>query len=368
MTLDLTSDNHAGGSAPVLRALLAADGGFAPAYGRDDASARMVERFRDVFACDLAVIPVPTGTAANGLALDAVAHRDGTIIAHDDAHIFNKEAGARAFFNDRARMVRLPSFDGLVPLPGAERAFADLPGTGPAVLSLTQSTERGTLYAPDALAALGRMARSRGVRIHMDGARFANAVAALGCAPAKATWRAGVDILSFGATKNGAISTEAVVIFDPHGANVSLVERARAACDWFGYTASKARFAAAQLDAMLADGHWLALARHANAMAGVLAAGLAAVPGVRLPLDTRTNQVFAVLPAAIDDHIRANGGRYYPWTNRTPDIAATLAPGERLVRLITSHATTPELVAAFLALARAGVDAPARLDSPVPAL
>ncbi len=356
MELDLTSDNHAGGSAPVLRAMLAADGGFARAYGHDDASARMVERFRTVFGCDLVVIPVPTGTAANGLALDAVTHRGGVIIGHDDAHIFKKEAGARAFFNDRARMVRLPSFDGLVPLAAAAEAFAGLDGGEPAVLSLTQGTERGTLYEPDATAALGRAARSHGVKVHMDGARFANAVAALGREPADLTWRAGVDVLSFGATKNGALSTEAVVIFDPHGANAPLVERARAACDWFGYTASKARFAAAQLDAMLADGHWLALARHANAMAGALAAGLAAVPGVWLPFDTRTNQVFAVLPAALDDHLKANGGRYYPWTERVPDVAATLAPNERLIRLITSHATPPALVEAFVAQARAGVE------------
>ncbi len=355
MELDLTSDNHAGGSAPVLRAMGAADGGFARAYGQDDVSARALDRFRAVFGCDLAVIPVPTGTAANGLALDAVVRRGGVIVGHDDAHIFKKEAGARAFFNDHARTVRLPSFDGLVPLAAAERAFADLDGAEPAILSLTQSTERGTLYAPEALAALGRAAHARGVRVHMDGARFANAVAALGCAPADVTWRAGVDVLSFGATKNGALSTEAVVIFDPQGANAPLVERARAACDWFGYTASKGRFAAAQLDAMLADGHWLALARHANAMAGALAAGLAALPGVRLPFETRTNQVFAVLPATVDDHLRASGGRYYEWTHRVPDVAATLAPDERLIRLITSHATPPSLVEAFVARAKAGV-------------
>ena len=367
--LDLTSDNHAGGSVQVLQAILAAEGGFARAYGNDAVSARMVERFRDVFGCDLAVIPVPTGTAANGLALDAAVHRGGVIIGHDDAHIFKKEAGARAFFNDRSRMVRLPSFDGLVPLAAAERALDGLTGGELAILSLTEGTERGTLYTPDALAALGHAARSRGVRVHVDGARFANAVAALGCEPADLTWRAGVDILSFGATKNGAVSTEAVVIFDPKGAGAPLVERAREACDWFGYTMSKGRFAAAQLEAMLADGHWLTLARHANAVAGALAAGLAAVPGVRLPFESRTNQVFVALPAAMDDHLKANGGRYYDWTHRVPDVAATLAPDERLIRLITSYATPPALIEAFVALARrARVTEAARLDSSVPAL
>ncbi len=349
MDLDLTSDNHAGGSAAVLRAIASADGGFARAYGHDDVSSRALHRFRDVFGCDLAVIPVPTGTAANGLALDAVVGRRGVIIGHDDAHIFNKEAGARAFFNDRSRMVRLPSFDGKVPLAAATRAFAEGPSSEPVVFSLTQSTERGTVYTPDEVAALGRAARARGVRMHMDGARFANAVAALGCTPAELSWHAGVDLLSFGATKNGAVSTEAVVVFDPEGANADLVARARQACDWFGYVASKSRFAAAQLDAMLIDGHWLELARHANAMAAMLAEGLSRLPGVRLPLPTETNQVFAVLPAALDAHLAANGARYYPWTHRTPDIAATLAPDERLVRLITSYATPASLVDAFLA-------------------
>jgi threonine aldolase len=218
----------------------------------------------------------------------------------------------------------------------------------PAVVSLSQATEAGTLYRPDEVAAIAAVAREAGVAVHMDGARFANAVAALGCSPAELTWKAGVDALSFGATKGGAFACEAVVVFDPARARDLPFRRKRA-----GHLVSKGRFLGAQMEAWLEGGHWLDLAGHANAMAGRLSAGLAALPGVRLAWPTQANEVFAVLPRGMDAALRAAGARHYEWSARC--LPADERPGaeETLVRLIASFATTPEEVDRFLDVARA---------------
>lgn len=357
ISLDFASDNWAGVSPRVMEAIAAANGGFAPAYGGDAVTKRMQDRFGDLFGCDVAVITVPTGTAANGLALDALTRREGLILAHEEAHIFTREAGARAFFNDRARLIKLHGLDGKLAPAAVDDVLGGLspadrsPVRRHAALSLTQGTDCGTVYAPAEVAALSEAARRHDVHVHMDGARFPNAVAALGCAPADVTWRAGVDILTFGVTKNGALGTDAVVIFDPAGAGAEWLHRAREACDWFGYVASKSRFAAAQLDAMLEGGHWLDLARHANAMADRLARGLQSVSGVRLAFPRGINEVFAVMPPAVDDALRASGARYHPWT--TTSCAPERAPrgGEGLFRFVTSFETAPESVDALVAAA-----------------
>lgn len=352
--LDFSSDNWAGVSRPVMDAIMAANHGSSPAYGNDDVSRDMQGRFGKLFDCDLVVIAAPTGTAANGLALDAIAQRDGLIVAHEEAHIFTKEAGARDFFNDKARLLKLPGVNGKIAPDVLDRALrqspaADRPHRERSVLSLTQATECGTVYSADEVATLAAIARSHDVNVHMDGARFANACATLNCAPADVTWKAGVDILTFGVTKNGALGTDAVVIFNAKTRGAAFAKRAHDAWDWFGYVASKGRFVAAQYNAMLADDHWLALARHANAMADRLAQGLERLPGVRLAFPRQINQVFAILPPPVDDAMRAAGARYHPWDSDA--IAPELAPreDERLARLVCSFATTPDSVDRLIA-------------------
>jgi threonine aldolase len=355
-SLDFASDNWAGVSPPVLDAIIAANPGPAPAYGNDDVSKRMQQRFRDLFGCPLGVVAVPTGTAANGLALEVLAGRDGVVVGHEESHIFTKEAGARAFFNDRAGLVKLPGIDGRLSPEAVDRALTSVTrerGGGKIVVSLTQGTECGTVYSVAEVRALTAVARKHGATAHMDGARFANAVAALGCAPADVAWRAGVDVLSFGATKNGALGIDAIILFDPEERRADWIDHAHEACDWFGYVASKSRFAAAQLDAMLAEDHWLALAQRANEMADRLARGLTALPGVRLAFPRDINQVFAILPAAVDDAMRGAGARYHPWKSQA--IASGVEPfgDERMARLVASFATTPQQVDALLAAASA---------------
>lgn len=362
--LDFASDNWAGVSQPVLDAIIAANAGYAPAYGNDEVTARMQARFAEAFERDLLVIPVPTGTAANGLALDALTHRNGLIVAHEEAHIFTKEAGARAFFNDQARLIKMHGVAGklspndLDDLLGGLSPADRSPVRRHATVSITQGTECGAVYRPNEVSALSAVARKHHVHMHMDGARFANAVATLGCKPADITWRVGIDVLTFGVTKNGAMGTDAIVIFDPKGAGAEATQRAQEAWDWFGYVMSKGRFAAAQLDAMLVNDHWLDLARRANAMADRLARGLSALPGVRLAFPREINEVFAILPPAVDEAMRAAGARYHPWNSKAtaPDNAPR--GDERLMRMVCSFQTSEASVDRLIAAAASA--APAR--------
>ncbi len=211
-------------------------------------------------------------------------------------------------------------------------------------LSLSQATEGGLVYRPDEVAALSALAREHGVAVHMDGARFANALATLGCTPAQATWRAGVDVLSFGASKNGALAAEAILVFRPDLAETIAYRRKRG-----GHLLSKSRLLAAQLDAYLADGHWLANADRANRMAARLARGLARLPGVRLPWPVEANEVFPILPAALDARLRAAGAVYHPWRTTSLPAGERVGEGEALVRLICAFSTTEAEVDAFLA-------------------
>ena len=208
----------------------------------------------------------------------------------------------------------------------------------PAAISLTQSTESGTIYRPEEVAAFGAIARSRGLALHVDGARFANAAASLGCHPADLTWRAGVDVLSFGATKNGAAAAEAVVFFDPAKAVEFAFRRKRG-----GHLLAKQRFISAQLEAYLADDLWLRHARHANAMAARLAAGLAGLPGICLRHPVEANEVFVDVPPALGDHLRATGFVFHRWDERIG--------GPPCIRLVTGFDTSPVHVEALIATA-----------------
>ena len=351
--MNFASDNAGGASPEILQALVAGNSGYEPAYGLDTFSLQAQASLSRLFERDCAVCLVTTGTAANALALAALTPPWGAVFCHKDAHINEDECGAPEFFTAGAKLIGLKGAQGKITPQSLEEALAAYPRglvkqVQPAALSLSQATECGTLYALDELKALTALARPSGLQVHMDGARFANAVETLGCTPAEASWKAGVDVLSLGATKNGALACEAVIFFDPARAADLPFRRKRA-----GHTLSKGRFLGAQMVAWLADDHWRELARHANAMAARLATGLADIPGVRMPWPRQVNEVFAILPGPIDRALRASSARYYDWGAR--GLTAMQAPGadEVFVRLVTSFATTPDDVDQFLKIARA---------------
>ncbi len=339
--MDFASDNASGLSEIVLAALIAANRGSAPAYGADGLTQRAETLLAELFGCETRSFLVTTGTAANALALAALTPPWGAIFCHEDAHITEDECGAPEMFSGGAKLVGLPGAQGkltLETLTGELQRY--VPGlvkqTQPATLSISQATECGTLYRPAEIAALGQLARDRGMSLHMDGARFANALARLGGSAAAITWRAGVDVLSFGATKNGTLACEAVVFFDLAKAEQFAFRRKRA-----GQTLSKGRFLGAQMVAYLENAHWLALATHANAMAQRLSKGLAGLSEVAIVWPTEINEVFAILPLAADRALKAAGARYHDWTARC--LPASTAPGEDqvLIRLVTSFASEP---------------------------
>ena len=294
---DFRSDNVGGVAPEILDAIVAASGGTAAPYGDDDWTRRMVRRFGEVFERPVQVFPVATGTGANSVALAALANPYGAIYCHETAHINVYECGAPEFFTG-AKLVGLPGDDFKLEPAALDEALS-LAGRGnptrvqPFALNLTQPTDFGTVYAVEEIAALAAVARRHGLRVHMDGARFANAIAALGCTPAEMTWRAGVDVLSLGATKNGAVNAEAVVVFDEALATAIPYRMKRG-----GQVLSKARFVSAQLERYLADGRWLERARRANALAADLAARLTAIPGVSLVAPVQVNMLFLRMPEA----------------------------------------------------------------------
>jgi threonine aldolase len=344
--MTFASDNWAPASDVVIAAVADAARRGGPAYGSDELTKAMTARIAEVFEREVAVFPVATGTAANALAVSAYAKPGGIVFAHAEAHIAEDEAGATEYLAGM-KVLGLAGDGGKFTPGRLGTALAAVPDGAthrgrPAVVSLTNLTEVGATYRPDEVRAIAEVARTRGCAMHMDGARFANAVAALGCTPADLTWRAGVDVLSFGGTKNGCIAADAVVFFDLSGARDFAFLRQRS-----GHAFSKQWFVAAQFDAYLADGHWLDLARHANAMGARLAKAMRKSGKGRLAIAPAANEVFAVLPRALDAHLRKAGAVYYEW----PAVAALgsegPSAGEVLVRLVASFATSEADVDAF---------------------
>ncbi len=350
-SLNFASDNAVGASAKVMAAIAAANDGAALAYGNDAWTRRVDEAMSALFGREVIVSLLPTGTGANALALACVTRPWGAVLTHEESHISDDECGAPEFFTDGAKLVGLAGYGSKL-TPQVVAARLDRMPAGaikqvqPQCLSVSQATESGLVYAPQEVAALSAAIRPRGLALHMDGARFANAVVALGCTPAEITWKAGVDVLSFGATKNGAWAAEAVVFFDPAQAAEMQWRRKRG-----GHTLSKARFIAAQFEALLDNGHWLDLARHANTMATRLAAGFAQIPSIRLGWPCEANAVFPIMPAGLAARLRDHGAVFYDWTGGAlaPDNA--LKSGESICRFVCSFATRVEDVDALTALA-----------------
>jgi threonine aldolase len=302
------SDNTSPACPEVMQALIDCNRGYAAAYGDDDWSRRLDAVFSSWFGRRVRVFPVATGTAANTTALATLCPPYGAIVTHANAHIVRDECGAPEFMTGGARLLLAHCPDGRMTAAQLEATLDDNPANvhtvQPAVVSITQATEFGTAWSPAAVAALSEAAHRRGLAVHMDGARFANALVSLGCQPADVTWRAGVDVLSFGATKNGAIAAEAVVFFDPARAADYEFRRKRA-----GHLLSKMRYVSAQLIAYLDTGAWQRNAVRANALAGRIAA--AAGDALRHPVEA--NEVFLRLPAPQREALRNQGFGFYDW-------------------------------------------------------
>jgi threonine aldolase len=338
--MNFASDNTSGISPEILAALAAANDGVVGSYGADPITARLQAKLADLFEHEVFVFPVATGTAANALALAAVTPPWGAVLCHPLAHIACDEANAPEFYTGGAKLVTVPGIDGK--LTAADLA-ALLPGdlgnvhsAQPAVVSLTQATECGTVYRPSEIADIATVAHRHGLAVHMDGARFANALVHLDASPADLTWRSGVDVLSFGATKNGALGAEAIVFFDKDRGRELPFRRKRA-----GHLFSKMRFLSAQLDAYVTDDLWRRNARHANAAAARLADGLAALPGVRLRHPVEANELFVEMPEAMIVGLAAAGAQFHRWQG----AASTC------IRLVTAWNTPDSDVSTFLTAA-----------------
>jgi threonine aldolase len=338
------SDNTAGMAPEILEALGRANTGYALGYGNDEWTRRVDRRFAEIFERELAVFLVPTGTVANSLALAHVAPPWGAVLCHAESHVATDECGAPEFFGGGIKLVGLAGQGSKISPATLRAALAGQWGgphhVSPAALSLSQATESGTIYRVAEVRELAEIAHARGMVVHMDGARIGNALARMNVSAAEITWKAGVDVLSFGTTKGGTMGAEAVIFFDPkHGANMP--DRRKRG----GATASKHRFIAAQIDAFLEGDLWIRLARHANAMADALAEGLAAA-GCKPVWPVEANEVFAPITREADKRLKAAGATYYPW----PSDGLSVGADEMLVRLVTSFQTTKSDVDRFLAL------------------
>lgn len=346
--MNFASDNVYGIHPKILAAIEAANQGTSPSYGYDDYSKRAEAKLSEIFEKEVRAFLVTTGTAANGLALSAVTPPYGAVFTHNEAHTAIDECNSPELLTGGAKVIGLAGSEGKITPASVEKVLKGfLRGEHdpkPSALSITNSTELGLVYKPDEIKALSAVAKSRKMKFHTDGARFANAVAALGVKPAEITWKAGIDLMSFGGTKNGGMLLEAVVFFDTALAEDFLYRRMRA-----GQLISKSRFLGAQMLAYLENGLWLDNARTANGLAQRLAQGLRKSKDVRIPLPVEANEIFAVMPRALHDRLQAAGAHFHQWGL---DILGPDGIGEDEVfcRFVLSFATPPEDVERFLAL------------------
>lgn len=342
--MNFASDNAYGALPQVMDALARANQGAAKPYGDDAVTQGLGARFAALFGREVAVFPVATGTAANALALSVLTPPHGAILCHAESHIAEHECGAPEFYAHSAKLIGLHGADGKLTLETITKAIDAVPRGfvhthQPFCVSLSQPTELGTVYSLAELSAIAEACHARGLKLHLDGARFGNALAALAATPAQATWQAGVDALSFGASKGGTLGAEAVVFFDPTDAGDFEYRRKKG-----GHLVSKMRFVSSQLEAFIQDGLWLEAAARANALAARLAEGLRALDRVTIAVPVQTNMVFAKMPVEMAARLRGAGAAFYDW--KPP------ADGRVLTRLATSFATPETDVAKFLEIAK----------------
>lgn len=341
--MHFASDNASGAAPEVMAALAHSNAGYDRSYGADAPMTRVTALVRDIFeAPDAVVHLVATGTAANALAIATHCPPWGAVFCHINAHIAEDECNAPEFYSG-AKLVLVPGDHGKMTPATLADALArtgegGVHGVQRGMLSLTNVTEAGTVYTPAEIAALTALAKGHNLPIHLDGARFANALVATGATPAEMTWKAGIDVLSLGGTKNGCLGVEGVVLFNPEKAWEFELRRKRG-----GHLFSKHRYLSAQMEAYLTDDLWLRLAGQANAAGQRLAAGIKAIPGMGLRDPVTANLMFPTFPQGTHDRIEALGVKYY----RFPDTATAEA-----ARFVTSWSTTNGDVDAVLAALR----------------
>src|SRR5271170_7630200 len=343
--IDFRSDNTGRAAPEILDALIAANSGTALGYGGDDWTAALQERFSELFETKVRVFPVATGTAANALSLAALSPSWGLVFCSALAHINTSETNAAGFFGGGLKLVPVAGRDGRIDADELARSLAAFqPGQThrgqPAAVNLTQATDLGGVYRLDEVRAVAEVAKARGLKLHMDGARFANAVARLQCSPAELSWRSGIDVLSFGATKNGGALCDAIVVFSPELADGLAVQLRRAGQVW-----SKMRFASAQLEAYVEGGLWLKLAQASNAAAARIAAGIGDVAGLRLIAPVEANELFLETSSAVMDALGQGGFQFY---RRSPTLARFVcrfdvsdAEADALVAALRRHCVAP---------------------------
>lgn len=327
--IDFRSDNVTGVSPEILAAIAAANTGSAMPYGEDEYTQRLQTLFSEWFETSVTVFPVATGSAANSLALSVMTPVYGAIYCHEASHINVDECGAPEFYTGGAKLVTLPGQHGKILAADLAKQL-NRAGIGvvhhvqPAAVSITQATEAGTVYKPDEISQLVDIAHSHNLYFHVDGARFANAVASLGCSPADLTWRVGVDALCLGATKNGAMAAEAVIFFNQELIQTFPYRRKRA-----GHLFSKMRFLSAQLEAYIRNDLWLKNATHANRMATQLVQEISGIEEVKLCYPVEANEIFLELPETVIEALLADGFQFYRWETESKNI----------IRLVTAFNT-----------------------------
>jgi threonine aldolase len=338
--VNFCSDNVSGVHPRILDALIAGNDGDVMPYGADPYTRRAEACFREVFGCELAVAMVPTGTASNALALSLMVSPISAIFCRSGAHLQDNEGGAALMYTSGARIIGIDGRNGLIDPGDLDRTLASFDPSRvlckPAVVSITQASELGTVYSLQHVRDISGVCRRHGLRLHMDGARFANALVHLDCPAAAMSWQTGVDVLSFGATKNGAMAAEAVVVFDP-----ALADGLRARMKRGGLMFSKHRFLGIQFAAYFANGLWLDLARAANARAAELADGLARGGLAELLYPVEANEIFVRFPEHALARLEAQGFQFY-------------RRGGGVIRLVTGFATEPADVASFIAASAEG--------------
>ena len=343
--MNFASDNVYGVHPQILTALTEVNSGTAPSYAGDDYSKKSEEKLSRIFEKDVRAFLVTTGTVANGLALSTITPGYGAILCHSEAHIFWDECNSPELFTGGAKIMGLAAPGGKLTPAIIEAKLNTLVRNThdpkPKGVSITNASELGTVYSPAETQAISDLIRPRGMKLHVDGARFANAVAGQNCSPADLTWKSGVDVMSFGATKNGAMMLEAVVFFDANLAEDFSHRRMRA-----GQLVSKGRYLGAQMLAYLNNDLWLENARTANGLARELAEGLLKHANIRMPNPMQANEVFVVLPRPLGEKLLASGTKFYDWAD------ASLAANEMLVRFVLSFATPATDVKKFLALVK----------------
>ncbi|MEA1942959.1 MAG: beta-eliminating lyase-related protein [Pseudomonadota bacterium] len=339
--MNFLSDTTAPAHPALIEAIAAANSGFEASYGADTLSARVESRLKDIFETELKVLFAVSGTASNSLALSVLCPNHGAILCHDEAHIHRDERGAPEFFTGGGKLIPLHGDHARISLESLDRALGEIPegfvhSSPVRVLSLSNLTESGSAYTPAEVAERADRVHQRPAFVHMDGARFANALVSLDCSPAALTWKAGVDALCFGATKNGALGAEAVILFP---SVMDRFEELQARQKRAGHMAPKMRFLAAQFDAWLANDLWLDLARSANAQAARLAKGLGSMDGVDILHPVAGNEVFARMPETLAARLRTAGAGFYAW----PDGSA---------RFVTSWCTQDSEIDTLLSATR----------------